>query len=64
MLRVKGLVRVVGQDRPVVVQAVHHVPHPPVLLDRAVAGGTRIVVIARGLSSAGLRASFAAAVGG
>jgi len=64
VLRVKGLVRIVGADRPVVIQAVHHVPHPPVFLQRAgaEAGGTRIVVIARGLSAAGLRASFAAAI--
>ncbi len=63
VLRVKGIVRLTGVERPVVIQAVHHVPHPPVPLDRDDAGGTRIVVIARGLSAAGLRASFAAAAG-
>jgi hypothetical protein len=43
---------------------VHHVLHPPVYLDRAVQpeGATRIVLITRGLSAAGLRASFAAAL--
>ncbi len=72
VLRVKGLVRVEGVAHPVVLHAVHHVPHPPVLLERAdapagtrivVPQGTRIVVIARGLSEAGLRASFAQAMG-
>ena len=63
VLRVKGLVRIPGEDRPVVVQAVHHVPHPPAFLAGAAAAatGTRIVVIARGLSAAGLRTSFAVA---
>ena len=45
VLRVKGLVRVEGVAHPVVLHAVHHVPHPPVLLERADApAGTRIVV--------------------
>jgi G3E family GTPase len=63
VLRVKGVVRIPGEDRSIVVQAVHHVPHPPAFLagPAAAAMGTRIVVIARGLSAAGLRASFAAA---
>jgi len=61
-----------GVAHPVVLHAVHHVPHPPVLLERAdapagtrivVPRGARIVVIARGLSEAGLRASFAQAMG-
>ncbi len=65
VLRLKGLVRLAGEDRLVVLQGVHHVLHPPVFLERqaADAGGTRIVLITRGLSAAGLRASFAAAVG-
>ena len=64
VLRLKGLVRVAGVDRLVVLQGVHHVLHPPVFLDQraADAGGTRIVLITRGLSAAGLRASFAAAI--
>jgi G3E family GTPase len=63
VLRLKGLVRVAGEDRLVVLQGVHHVLHPPVFLERdaAEAGGTRIVLITRGLSAAGLRASFARA---
>ncbi|MDE2007829.1 MAG: GTP-binding protein [Rhodospirillales bacterium] len=64
VLRVKGIARVAGVARPVVLHAVHHVPHPPEVLDRADAPlGTRIVVIARGLPEAGIRASFAAAMG-
>jgi G3E family GTPase len=62
VLRLKGLVRVVGQDRPVVLQGVHHVLHPPVFYERPLDGGTRIVLITRGLSAAGLRASFTAAM--
>jgi G3E family GTPase len=65
VLRLKGLVRLVGEERLVVLQGVHHVLHPPVYLAHQAddAGGTRIVLITRGLSAAGLRASFAAAVG-
>jgi G3E family GTPase len=65
VLRLKGLVRVAGEDRLVVLQGVHHVLHPPVFLTRqaADAGETRIVLITRWLSAAGLRASFATAVG-
>ena len=65
VLRLKGLVRLAGEDRLVVLQGVHHVLHPPVFLERqaADAGGTRIVLITRGLSAAGLRASFATAIG-
>ena len=66
VLRLKGIVQLVGASRPVAVQAVHHVLHPPLPLDgpAAAQGGTRIVVIARGLSASGLRASFSAALGG
>ncbi len=65
VLRLKGLVRVTGEDRLVVLQGVHHGLHPPVFLERqaANAGATRIVLITRGLSAAGLRASFAASIG-
>jgi hypothetical protein len=47
-----------------VLQGVHHVLHPPAHLERQVEpqGGTRIVLITRGLSAAGLRASFVAAM--
>ncbi len=65
VLRLKGLVRLAGEDRLVVLQGVHHVLHPPVFLERQkdAVGGTRIVLITRGLSAAGLRASFATAIG-
>ena len=64
VLRLKGMVWLQGETRPIVLQGVHHVLHPPVYLDRPVQpeGATRIVLITRGLSAAGLRASFAAAV--
>jgi len=64
VLRLKGIVWIEGETQPIVLQAVHHVVHPPVRLDRAVqpAGATRIVLITRGLSAVGLRASFAAAM--
>ena len=64
VLRLKGIVQLAGAPRPVAVQAVHHVVHPPLPLDHPAAaqGGTRIVVIARGLPASGLRASFDAAL--
>jgi G3E family GTPase len=64
VLRLKGIVWLQGDPRPVVLQGVHHVLHPPVHLDRQAQpeGATRIVLITRGLSAAGLRASFAAAM--
>ena len=65
VLRLKGLLRLQAEAQPVVLQAVHHVVYPPLRLARAeaAAGGSRIVAITRGLSAAGLRASFAAALG-
>jgi G3E family GTPase len=64
VLRLKGVVWLEGEVRPIVLQGVHHVLHPPVHLDRVVQPerATRIVLITRGLSAAGLRASFTAAV--
>jgi G3E family GTPase len=64
VLRLKGIVWLEGQERPIVLQGVHHVLHPPVYLDRAMPAerSTRIVLITRGLSVAGLRASFASAL--
>jgi len=65
ILRLKGLVWLEGHDQPFVLQAVHHVVHPLGRLARPMqpVGATRIVLISRGLSTAGLRASFAAALG-
>ena len=34
VLRLKGLVWLQGETRPVVLQGVHHVLHPPVFLER------------------------------
>jgi G3E family GTPase len=67
VLRLKGIVRVAGVGEPLVLQAVHHVLHRLVRLPpRAEAAwgitGSEIVVIHRGLSEAGLRASFRAAL--
>jgi len=66
VLRLKGIVWLQGETQPIVLQGVHHVLHPVVYLDRPVqpAGATRIVLITRGLSPAGLRASFVAALAG
>jgi G3E family GTPase len=62
-LRLKGIVWLQDKDTPIVIQGVHHVLHPPVPLARsAQPNATRIVLITRGLSAAGLRASFAAAI--
>jgi G3E family GTPase len=64
VLRLKGLVWLRGDPRPIVLQGVHHVLHPLVHLERQTPaeGATRIVLITRGLSPTGLRASFAAAI--
>ena len=63
MLRVKGIVNVEG--RPVVVQGVGHVFHPPVTLDRwpSEDRSTRIVFITRNIEADKLKALFQA-VGG
>jgi G3E family GTPase len=63
ILRLKGVVCLQGETLPIVLQGVHHVLHPPMYLDRPLQpGATRIVLIARGLSAKGLRASFATAL--
>jgi G3E family GTPase len=67
VLRLKGIVRIVGVVRPVVIQAVHHVLHRLVTLSPQAAAawggaGCEIVVIHSGLPEAGLRASFEAAL--
>ncbi|GAB3494951.1 GTP-binding protein [Curvibacter fontanus] len=63
MLRVKGIVNVEG--RPVVVQGVGHVFHPPVTLDRwpSADQGSRIVFITRNIEADRIKALFQA-VGG
>lgn len=62
LLRLKGLVNVVGQDQPVLIQGVHHMLYPPVALpawpdaDRR----TRLVFIARDLDRPVIEAGIAA----
>jgi G3E family GTPase len=67
VLRLKGIVRVVGIGQPVILQGVHHVLHRltalPLQAEAAWGGtGSEIVVIHRGLPEAGLLASFEAAL--
>jgi G3E family GTPase len=52
LLRIKGILNLKGQDRPVVLHAVQHVLHPPTLLDRWPDGDprtSRIVFITQDL---------------
>ncbi len=71
LLRVKGILNLVGQARPVAIHGVQHVFHEPVLLERWPEGDprtSRIVFITRDLDratvEAGLRAFEAAAQAG
>ncbi len=68
LLRIKGILNLKGQDRPVAIHAVQHVLHPPVLLNAWPEGDprtSRIVFITQDLPRAvieeGLRAFEAAA---
>ncbi len=68
LLRVKGILNLVGQDRPVAIHGVQHMFHEPVLLDAWPEGDprtSRIVFITRDLDretvESGLRAFEAAA---
>jgi G3E family GTPase len=60
LLRVKGILNLSGESAPVVIHGVHHVFHPPVLLDAWPDSDhrSRIVFIARGIERAELEASF------
>lgn len=67
ILRIKGVLRLEGCPAPVVLQAVHHVVHPLQFLSDAASKAlgedeSFLVVIGHGLSAAGLRASFRAAM--
>ncbi|WP_375248234.1 CobW family GTP-binding protein [Sphingomonas sp.] len=61
ILRVKGIVNLAGEPKPVVIHGVQHIFHPPVVLedwpsqDRR----TRLVIIARDLSAEELRGTLA-----
>jgi G3E family GTPase len=65
LLRVKGILNLIGEDAPIAVHGVHHVFHPPVQLeswpdaDRR----SRIVFITRGIEPKELHASFLEHVG-
>jgi G3E family GTPase len=64
LLRIKGILDIAGAVRPVVIQGVHHVIHPPVELeswpdqDRR----SRVVAIVRGLDPGVIQASWNAAL--
>jgi len=65
LLRVKGILNLVGEVAPVAIHGVHHVFHPPVQLeswpdaDRR----SRMVFITRGIGPKDLHASFVEHVG-
>jgi G3E family GTPase len=64
VLRLKGLVSLAGEARPLVLQGVQHVLHPPIFLDHWPISppATELVLITRGLTRRGLEESFAAAI--
>jgi G3E family GTPase len=65
LLRVKGILNLIGEDAPVAVHGVHHVFHPPVQLDAwpDTDRRSRIVFITRDIAPADLHASFVEHVG-
>jgi G3E family GTPase len=59
LLRVKGILHLAGEDAPVAIHGVHHVFHPPVLLNtRSDDTRSRIVFITRGLDRAEVEAGW------
>ncbi|MBV9530166.1 MAG: GTP-binding protein [Bradyrhizobium sp.] len=60
LLRVKGILDLIGESAPVAIHGVHHIFHPPVLLNAWPDSDhrSRIVFIARGIERAELEASF------
>lgn len=63
LLRVKGLLNLAGQDRPVVIHGVQHVFHPPALLDAWPPNDprtSRLVFITRDLPREAITAGLAA----
>jgi G3E family GTPase len=66
LLRVKGILNLVGENAPVAIHGVHHVFHPPVQLDAWPNADrrSRIVFITRGIDQADLEASFLEYVAG
>jgi G3E family GTPase len=66
LLRVKGILNLIGESGPVVVHGVHHIFHPPVVLDAWPDSDhrSRIVFISRGIERRELEASFLEHVAG
>ena len=66
LLRVKGIVNLIGESAPVAIHGVHHIFHPPVLLDAWPDSDhrSRIVFITRGIDPGELEASFLEHVAG
>jgi len=66
LLRVKGILNLTGESAPVAIHGVHHIFHPPVLLDAWPDGDhrSRIVFIARGIERAEIEASVLEHVAG
>jgi G3E family GTPase len=60
LLRVKGILNLIGENAPVVIHGVHHIFHPPVLLDAWPDSDrrSRIVFIAKGIDPSELKESF------
>lgn len=61
ILRLKGIVHLQDEDRPLLLQGVHHVLHKPVWLEKNTGypARTEIVLITRDMSPAGIQESFA-----
>jgi G3E family GTPase len=66
LLRVKGILNLIGESAPVAIHGVHHIFHPPVLLDAWPDSDhrSRIVFITRGIDPAELEVSFLEHVAG
>jgi G3E family GTPase len=66
LFRVKGILNLVGESAPVAIHGVHHIFHPPVLLDAWPDSDhrSRIVFIARGIERTALEESFLEHVAG
>jgi len=60
LLRVKGVLNLIGESVPVAIHGVHHIFHPPVLLDAWPDSDhrSRLVFIVRGIERTELEASF------
>ena len=61
ILRVKGILNLEGEARPVVIHGVQHIFHPPVVLDAWPSEDrrTRLVFITRDISADDLRGTLA-----